>query len=406
LVDRIGQNAIQARAVGGIRETSAAASIPSVGVKFHPGHWVSMQYPIQGIHTLTTQLFNSSDPTVPKTIKGRMEEMGPLDNVMGMFLPIYLGAAEQTKGDYSPAFSLIDQALSICASLNKQLGVSIYKAVTSDGTTAYQTSPDVKRFAPYTVTEGLLAQNTGEDYVSMKLWEQAPMDRYIAALVAILNRYDSHPNFEFVSTGETSTKTDFPTYSSAAALVQWKRLITALAAVAPHTQKIIQFNSAFSSQSNQIDFARHLVANKMTWGDADVRPDYFPPPLSIGNSNYGTIAQRIYQGLTGGIDYRGVICAAYEIQGPNLGGNHMGTRNPAALAKSAVLDTHQRIMVNQLQNQYAIWSYKDFDYNYNTPTNDVRWKPEIKAHLQRPIEQIRLSQTIPSVWGVSGVDMS
>lgn len=402
MTDRLGQNAIQSRSVSGIRQTSApSGGAPLTG--WHPGHYVNVGY-ISNVDPLTTVL-------------ARMTEVAAnCAAVKGVMVTFYIGAIEGNKNDYTPGFARIDQLRSRAQELGLRLMISVWKAAISSATLVDNTTT-FGRFPPYMIGEGVLVRNTAQNYVTMTLYTQAGMDRYIACWDALAERYDTDPYIEAAVTGETSTMKDVAGYSDAAAVTQWTRLCVRMAAAWTHTNKIVEFNSAFGSNDNQVRFYNEgIIANVCVHGDPDVRPDYFPSAYGgSAENNLGTFGQRIYQGLIGSAaypahDFRGEIGCAPEVQGLNLGGNH----TPFTFPNTEILDFIYDVSKSSgyLKVHYLIWTYKTQIYNSppDPSTNDVAWNnasyPKIRDYLdQDPVTDIPLVTAPPSLYG-GNVDTS
>jgi hypothetical protein len=402
LSDRIGQSAIQSRSVSGTRQTAPPAEV-TPDIKWHPGHYVLIAA-LSNVDSLETTL-------------ERMEEVAALDSVVGVMVAAYLGFFEGAKNDYSMGYARVDQLLSRAKELGLRLMIAVWKAATTNGTITDNTTT-LGRFPPYTASEGVLLRNTTNNYITLALWTEAGMDRYIAVHEALALRYDREPYIEAIITGEVSTQTNITGYSNEGATTQWIRFCDRQALAWTHTNKIVEFNSAFGSDTNRVRFfVEGLVDNAMMLGDPDVRPDYFPSAYSTNpaENNFGTFAQRIYQGLLGSAaypahDYRGEIGCAPEIQGPNLGGNH----TPDTFPNTELLDFIYDIIKpsGYLKVHYAIWTYKTQIYNTggDPGTDDVAWNnasyPKIKDWLnQDPVTDIPLETDPPSLYG-GNVDTS
>jgi hypothetical protein len=195
-----------------------------------------------------------------------------------------------------------------------------------------------------------------------------------------------------------------PDWSAAALLTQDKRLVLALEAAWVHTNVFVEANSAFSMAGN-IEFLRHMVAHRMILGGPDIRTNDFMP-----SGAGGTQFQRIYQGLDGGVDYRGQIACGPEVESPNMGGNH--TPTAGQLDPTTQLHFIYNAAINPLQCSYIIWERKTYGYTIGGTDNDIFWNaapsgytnnhPTIKEFLAQDASRIPVVTTPPRNY--SGVD--
>lgn len=393
-MNRTGQNAIQARAVAGIRETAPPAST-GLAVSWHPGHYVNLGMVLRGIDTLDTVL-------------ARMAEVATCAAVRGVYIMAQPGFFETTKNNYSVGYSRVDQLLSRAQELGLRLKLSLWKAAFSSASLDYLTTT-TQQFPVYMATEGILQRNNAGTYSTITLWTAAGMDRYIALFDALASRYNGHSHFEGIFTTETSTQKDFTQpgseYSDDAAVTQWIRLCQRVKLTWTRKNVGIHFNSAFGTDDRQIRFFNEgIAANKCMISGPDVAPDEYPPY----GTRLGSTGQRIYMGLLGNAtypahDFRGELAAGFEVQGPNLGGNH----TPLTIDNDVLLDFIYDIVRPgglYLRSHYNIWLYKTGIYQTppDTDANDVMWNtagyPSIKAYLSQNPALIPVVTAKPSAY--------
>jgi hypothetical protein len=137
------------------------------GMKFNPGHYL--------------QFGKDAPPS-------RLKKAADHPKVTGAVAKVAWKTLEPYEGQYD--FSLIDQYLEVLEPKNKQLAFRIFDRDYNQ--------PD------YIVQRGGTAiQKVGHESRTIKMWEPWVMDRHLALLKAIAERYDNHPNFEGVITWES-----------------------------------------------------------------------------------------------------------------------------------------------------------------------------------------------------------
>jgi hypothetical protein len=388
MVDRVGQNAIQALAVGGIRETGPVVSA-NPAVKWHPSHWVNTAS-ASGVAVRGSSIgsLGSGSLNLAKII----EELASVPAAKAVQMTLYWGAAETAKNQYifDQPNNLIDQVLQVCGTWGVRLYITFWDHTFS--ASQPQTQVNLGRFPQYLLDEGLLYFDSATPELILKRWEPTfkATDRLIALHQAFAAKYDGHPLLEAALTSETScTTADSATVGSTTFndrhLAHWLRLIPALRAAFQRTRVIVEANSGFSGSTRQAQLLAAMHANRMEIGGPDIRPEDFPGPYPSGQSTnlLGTQFQRLYYGLDGAtvgtvvqrIDYRGKMANAFEIQSPNLGGKD----TPAGIAPSAICPHIQSVAVNTFRGSGNGYLYKTF--NVDDPANDANWSAHIKPFL-------------------------
>ena len=371
-----------------VEESASCATVAtSEKIKWHPGHYLGIGYFLALPATMTS----------PNNMTAAIAEIASMPTIKGVLVGFDWGALETTEGTYN--FALLDQLLAACQASGKRLVIVVGWAAYSTGSVDYNISQG--RFPAYLrdTYNGIYGDKT-VNQVDAKIWLTAIMDRYIALHQALARRYDTHPYFEGVATGESYTAMTSPDYSRAAILAQYKRLVTALEAIWVHTNVFVEANGMDGGTPAEQDLFAHMLAHRMVLSGPDIRAD--------SDINH---FERIYTGLPtyGGVDYRGQIAHGDECQSPNLGGNH--TPTAATLSPSLLLQTIYAKAVT-LQSSYIFWERKTYGNSQGGTDNDIFWDtapsgyvnnhPTIKEFLSQSESAIPVVTTPPRNY--SGVD--
>jgi len=165
----------------------------SNGIKWHPGNYVWLD-------------MNTSQAAHFAVIN----QLGSDATIKGFQIVISWSALEgATKGDYSKGFALIDSYLAELAKqpTKKYLFLQIKERGFGGHIPPAQQSPTDGLVPQYLATPeyggGIEYPQTGGISVIAKSWTQPVMDRLIALSQAYAARYDTNPNFETLSLGET-----------------------------------------------------------------------------------------------------------------------------------------------------------------------------------------------------------
>lgn len=176
--------------------------------------------------------------------------------------------------------------------------------------------------------------------VVAKYWLPGGMDPYIALLQALaayaFDGYtvNSHPWIEGITNCESSAPASPPAdWTAAKTATQLKRWMSAARAALPNTTTFASLNFLAGQMES-------LVAYAASVGCGISGPDTVPVPAPP-NPSFGTQAQRVFMGYhengtTGGIDYRGIIPAMWQVQGPELGGKD-GTHTMESIGNAGQL---------------------------------------------------------------------
>ena len=192
-----------------------------------------------------------------------------------------------------------------------------------------------------------------------RIWEAPVMDRLIALIQALAQRYDSNPYVEGISTSETaigfSSEYLAPsTFSTAALLTQLQRYVTASRLAWFHSNVFIETNF-LGSNSQMQELLNASVTAQAVVGGPDVVPD--SPSQS----------DKIVQGAAGkGTDYRGTVAIKSEVQATELG-----------LRSKFPLPEIYDVAYNTNHANYILWDRND---SYGTP--DVQWTTGILPFIR------------------------
>lgn len=305
------------------------------GIKWHPGQYMSLR---------NSHKYDEVDQDYIKQIGNEAAITGVLRDWNWRDL-------ETSKGVYD--FSDIDEYLKTVAAVKKHLIIRIenrvFGAQTGSAVPAYLKSDPAFMGGETPMDNGVVA----------RIWDAPVMDRYIALIQALAQRYDSNPNVEGISTSETaigfSDKYRAPaSYSPPALLIQLERYVAAARQAWSHSAVFIDTNYLGTDAQMQslIDFA---VDNAAVIGGPDVIP--------------GTRIQsdQIMQGAAGnGTDYRGIVAIKSEIQVPELGMRYKF--QPAELYNQAYNTSHAN---------YMLWDRSDY---FGTPAQ--QWASGILPFLR------------------------
>lgn len=282
-----------------------AAPAAALKMKWHPGHYMWLD----------------GNRTSPELIAQHFKQIDAIANepsVRGIKLVLYWGAVEKDQGDYSAGFAIIDSYLQKLAATNKYLILSIQDRLFG----GYDPAQLAAYFPPYvTKAYGITKMRNG---TTLRVWQQATMDRQIALAKALAARYDGNPNLEMYQVEETSISVPEGTdgYSVAAYSEQLKRLVAASRSA--WTRTVVRLPTNFlGSDSTMADLIAYCNSQRVAVGGPDIIP------------NQTIQADRIFMG-SGGKDYRGLIPWVAEVQSPSLGG-HEGTFTPKALYDSGMM---------------------------------------------------------------------
>lgn len=272
---------------------------PRVGMKFHPGHYMTLD-PIR---------------TSPEVRARHFKEIDAIANepVMGVKLWLFWGAMETKEGDYSAGFAILDEYLKKLSGSNKYLILSVQERVFGK----YDPAQESQIFPTYITAK--YGKTVGRNVTTLRVWQPAVMDRYIALVRALAARYEKHPNFEMLQAEETSlaVTNGLDGFSLTAYGAQLQRLLTEARKVFPTTQIRLSTNF-YGSDSQMLELLRFCDLLDIAVGGPDVIP------------NQTIQANRMYES-----HLKGRMVWVAEVQSPSLGG-HEGTFTARELYESAM----------------------------------------------------------------------
>lgn len=321
-------------------------------LKWHPGYYV----------------FESNYSVYNAT---RLNEILALPNCKGYKFRVQWSDLETSRGVYS--WALIDNLLSVIRPTGKQLIVELISNSFSS------TNP----IPSYLATEpnaggGWYVKTSPSTGYQAKVYLKAVMDRVIAFGAAFGARYDNDPRVEGLvmlpesSLPQGSTQGD---YTDSGYLAQLLRIIGSIPASFSHTNVWIGANFGIQPKTNWPAVLAAMAAN---------RCGLSAPDIYVQSSDNSTDADRASRGLvwngtswvSGGIDYRGVIPIAHDVQSPELGGKE----NTGSGQTLAALYT-QSSTVNK--DNHVCFLYKDYEIT-PTPPNDIYWD-STKSYATNPV---------------------
>jgi hypothetical protein len=311
-----------------VQGKSDCGTVPSVGKKWHPGHYM-----------LTYKGDSQSQ------LLARCDEIASEKNVRGIMVRKTWGQLESAKNNYT--FDQLQQIVARCGSHGKRVWLLLLDR--GFNTTSADFVPGYLKTEPQ-YNGGVAATKNG--YIA-RIWEPAVMDRQIALIQALAARFDNEPYFEGMMPEESApgfgSATPPASYSTGALAAQLKRLYIAAGSAWPRSNFVAQINFL----GNEVpDLVRVAHSSGLAMGG----PDTLPPECGATR----TSGQKNYTGTEGGTDYRGSMVTMHQIQGPEMGGKE-GDCSVAQLSAEG----H-----NYLRNAYYFWLRK-------TSTPGITWANDI-----------------------------
>jgi len=320
---------------------------PSGGIKWHPGHYMRL-----------------SDGDSQNSHFAQIDDIAKEPAIRGVALRVFWYEIESSKNVYE--FSKIDAYLnkikSVNAATRRPAGLPELRLVVNLHERRFNTTSQDGIVPNYLRTDPLFnggLARTKNGYVA-RLWEQPVMDRLIEVWRAVSKRYDSDAYLEAITSGETTMgwneMTPPESYSREKMHNEWRRLITAARAAAPHTNIVLNTNMLGDDPQMQATI-EHLISERAAAGGPDILPREMLQ------------AQRIWTGTVGGIDYRGKLPIVHSMDAAGLGGGQ-GDYSPLEVYEFAF---------NTLGVNYILWARNTW-----TGTDAQKWStgilPVIRAH--------------------------
>nr|WP_242447346.1 beta-galactosidase [Nitrosomonas supralitoralis] len=337
-----------------------AAPIPpqSTGVKWHPGHYY------------TIQNWANDDPIYMAKV---YKELKATPALRGMQMRFLWGWIEKSQGVYD--FSIIDKHLAKLTAMNKRLVIQVQTKSFDDD---WKLIPDYLKAPKYEggafkySDYGPITSNDGSRYGhNIKLWNPNVRDRLIALYRALGKRYNSHPNVEGIGMIETAMGQAVKPLTTAQTDKWFDNLIIVQQRMRdffPNTMTIQEINYPR-------DYLKQITTAMVKMGGALGCPDVYPdePGLNFpGNQYTPQGAYRYFSQLSG------VIPIAPTVEKVN----YLNTRGD----KKGHVPTVQELLVfarDDLKANYIFWQrvppYVDkvlevmsFNSQKNTPSGGLK----------------------------------
>lgn len=333
------------------------------------------------------------------TNQGHIMETATMPNVSFIKATVHWGFFESgtTLGNAQYInMNVIQQYLDRCAQAGKMLMLSIFPINYGGAASQLHNGTIVPQYisenpTTYGVTTPLSYGSGG----MARTWRPAVNDRLCALQEHILGLFDSHPNFGGTQTEETSINlaTGTDGFTPALYMVTLKEQIDRMKAAA-HTSQIRTSSNYFNGgDAAAIELAQHILLRKTGCGGPDVTPQE-------------TIQwNRVFSGVTGGVDYRGpgpygagiggrnLMPFYSEIQWDSLGSGKEGNFTMEQLWRSALEGKGYQSAVPPPGNEIVITGMRAMNPNmmicYRNVTNLSPWrlmwyadiKPFILSHI-------------------------
>jgi hypothetical protein len=338
-----------------------STSPPSTAsMKWNPGWYIRIQPDL-----FPTTNSNSRNPATLEQIFQFMDSIKNEPNIKGVLVAgVWSQWEGRTPGDYSAGFATMDALLAKAKANGQRVIWDPFLHVFGD-----YGSDWTRIFPAYLVQTTFSGTDTGGKYgitpmwgspekgLQPRLWQAATMDRVIALFKAYGARYDSHPNLEMVSGGETSINVSVGTdgYNFTNIDAQFKRFLAEVRPAYRQTQLRLNANWYFG-EASMISLINYAANLNYVFGGPDT------VPKDVGEAN-----QAFTGALPGSTDWRGKVAFVSEVQDPELGGK-AGTYTNRQLYRAAMYgeSTSSGSSVDNnlgsnrfraVQPQYWVWYY-------------------------------------------------
>lgn len=375
--------------------TTTAAS--GFGFSWNPGFYVFNQqiaYPASSSGSVTDG-YTDAD----------LDEIAAMSAVKGWSQYATWGKLEGTRGDYSAGFTWLDSLLAKCAARGKRLCITIV-ASSYGGLYRY---PDT--YPSYITTEsgaagGVYLKESPYSGVTIKWWNAAVMDRFIAMLQAYAARYNDSAYFEGVHLmwetdlgfDPSAVSTD---YSDSAYETQLTRMISG--ASAAFTRKNVWLRSNSSRLPTTMET---LIAACHTYGVGVGGPDIYPQMAALDGQTKRelTWADEVMRGyrwngsahVPGGTDYRGLISRGTHAEAPawsSWNSNSYGPFSPQNMNDQAFTNYQSHIFF--LKKTWAEGTGNETFWNTGT-------YPQIKTWLNVTAPGVTVRSGFPTRYAALG----
>lgn len=309
--------------------SAAVVATPSTppsapAIKFHPGHYVTLDGNIRAENRAATM---SAHQAVINEICNLPEWQGV--KIFPQWSSLETGNDPNAATRYDAGIAMIAQYLAWLQPCNKSLmmGVHIQQFggyAPGAGLVAY--FPQYLLSSPYGTT--VMANG-----ITTRVWQPATADRLILMLRTYAAQFNTHPNFEIISTNETAlgVATGTDGFSLDALATQIKRIVDA--AVVDWNRTGVRVSTNYMSPDALfIDLITYLAARRVIMGG----PDVIPTEQIQANQLYKGLRRTqgtplgAWGSATAGTDLRGQLIWLSEVQSPSLCG-HEGCFTPGTL---------------------------------------------------------------------------
>lgn len=310
----------------------------TTGIKWHPGNY-AWYIPgaingVSGYRVDVTEHRNS--------ILNFIESIKNEPSVKGIQIVVYWKALEgDNAGDYAPGFKALDEILARLQKYNKRLMVSFQTVVFGN----FAAETDV--FPNYIIRDYGTSQIGFNGYAgrTARSWQKATGDRIVALSAAYGARYNSHPNFEMITMGETALQVTDAGFSNTAVLTELQRFLPLARSHWP--------NTGIRVGANDLHPDPLMIALLATCAQYDIAvggPDVWPADV--------TQADRVFAGLNESrsaayIDYRDLLPWAVEVQWQSFGGQFSISQLYNATVNGYTANSG--FVMPSMKTRYLIW---------------------------------------------------
>lgn len=331
-------------------------------IKFHPGYYI---YPGTSWVVPPDSFFD--EIAALKITSGA--------DVVGIKVNFLWGQLETGSGAFD--WSMVDSILAKAQARGLRVILAVGDRTFGSGGQTLIMPADMQGNATYGGGYFQKLSSTGQATAGRiaRSWLAAVMDRKMAFVAELAERYDGHDYFEMFRGEETSisfgptTPSDYSASLYNAALI---RFIREAPLLFPHTSVYLQSNYT-NTQTVMETLMAEAELNRCAMGGPDLYPSPHAPSWSdqvlLGNRWSGSAF------VAGGIDYTGDILYDNQVQDPEMGGKE-GNFTPAQFhARAQVLGQSYLIVskknyawANMPANQQTYWD------SSSAASDTYRWK--------------------------------
>jgi hypothetical protein len=263
------------------------------------------------------QILRGSGDSVQSNRFGYYDEIASDAGIEGVTVPFRWSQMEGAEGNYSAGFALVQAEINKLKNLAvpKRLIIRFSDSAYGSGITCAGSSGG---FLPsYLLSGGYLWDGSNGVKCALRYWDASAMNKLIALWQAYGDEFNDEPYFEgFVLPRELAlsggqNEADF---STAAYVTQLQRFATEVQPHWPNTWFGFVTNYVHS-QSGMNSLIAHMATLGLAPGDADTIPDGNPVTDGI----------RTIRGLSGGVDYRGVVPIWMSMEASEMGLDSVGS---------------------------------------------------------------------------------